>query len=154
MAVDRLYQLLEHNFYDNVLIYRVVPNFVVQFGNTDTTITQNWNSYKVLDEPVIAGNEMGNVSFARAGKQTRGNDLFINLRNNQYLDTIQYEGVTGFPAIGRVVKGMEVAEAVYSGYGDKTMEVYDSLSSDRKEFERLFPMLDVIKRAYIIKEVN
>ena len=82
-AVDRLFQLLNQHFYDNTLFYRVVPNFVVQFGNTDTTITRKWEKYKVQDEPVIKSNLKGMVSFARSGKDTRGNDLFINLKNNQ-----------------------------------------------------------------------
>src|ERR1700744_5131757 len=35
-AVDRYYQLVKHHFYDNGIFYRVVPNFVAQFGISDT----------------------------------------------------------------------------------------------------------------------
>ena len=31
-AVDRLYQLITSEFYTDMAIYRVVPNFVAQFG--------------------------------------------------------------------------------------------------------------------------
>jgi cyclophilin family peptidyl-prolyl cis-trans isomerase len=149
-AADRLYQLLNHHFYDNVLFYRVVPNFVVQWGNIDTTIIRNWEKFKVHDEPVIKGNLKGTVSFARSGKDTRGNDLFINLKDNPKLDTVNYEKVTGFPAFGTVIKGMDVVASMYPGYGNKTMDVYDSLSSNRQQYLAMFPKLDSIKRAYIV----
>ena len=151
-AADRLHQLLLHHFYNNTLFYRVVPNFVVQFGNIDTTVTKKWEKFKVPDEPVIKSNLKGFVSFARAGKDTRGNDLFINLKDNQRLDTVHYENVVGFPPLGKVTKGMEVIEALYSEYGNKTMDVYDSLSPNRARYLRLFPKLDSIKRAYILKK--
>ena len=150
-AADRLHQLLTHHFYDNTLFYRVVPDFVVQFGNIDTTITKKWEKFKVSDEPVLQSNLKGYVSFARAGKDTRGNDLFINLKDNARLDTVHYEGVTGFPVLGKVVNGMPAVEALYSGYGNKTMDVYDSLSPNRKKYLALFPKLDSIRKAYIIR---
>lgn len=151
-AADRLHQLLTHHFYDNMLFYRVVPDFVVQFGNTDTTVYKKWEKFKVSDEPVLKSNLKGYVSFARAGKDTRGNDLFINLKDNARLDTVHYEGVTGFPVLGRVTNGMAAVEALYSGYGNKTMDVYDSLSPNRKKYLALFPKLDSIKKAYLLKD--
>eukprot|EP01136_Pigoraptor_vietnamica_P021239 Opistho-1_new@71159 len=150
-AADRLHQLLTHHFYDNMLFYRVVPDFVVQFGNTDTAVYKKWEKFKVSDEPVLKSNLKGYVSFARAGKDTRGNDLFINLKNNARLDTVHYEGVTGFPVLGRVTKGMAAVEALYSGYGNKTMDVYDSLSPNRKKYLALFPKLDSIKKSLYTK---
>ncbi|MGC4041366.1 MAG: peptidylprolyl isomerase [Flavobacterium sp.] len=150
-AADRLHQLLTHHFYDNVLFYRVVPNFVVQFGNIDTTITKKWEKFKVPDEAVLKSNLKGYVSFARAGKDTRGNDLFINLKDNQRLDTVHYEGVTGFPVLGKVINGMDVVEKLYPEYDNKPLNVYDSLSANRKEYLRRFPKLDSIRKAYIIK---
>jgi peptidyl-prolyl cis-trans isomerase A (cyclophilin A) len=150
-AADRFFQLLKHHYFDNILFYRVVPNFVVQFGNTDTLVTKKWNKYKVQDEPVIKSNLKATLSFARSGKDTRGTDLFINLKDNKRLDTINYSTVVGFPVFGTVVKGMETVEAMYGGYANKTMDVYDSLSSDRTKFLALFPKLDAIKKAYLLK---
>ena len=150
-AADRLHQLLLHRFYDNTLFYRVVPNFVAQFGNIDTTVTKKWDKFKVADEPVIKSNLRGYVSFARAGKETRGNDLFINLKDNQRLDTVRVENVVGYPVLGKVINGMDVVASFYALYGNKTMDVYDSLSANRKKYLQLFPKLDSIKKAYILK---
>ncbi|MDN3677100.1 peptidylprolyl isomerase [Flavobacterium paronense] len=154
LAADRLHQLLTHHFYDHQLFYRVVPDFVVQFGNTDTIVNKKWDKYKVPDEPVLKSNLKGYVSFARAGKETRGNDLFINLKDNVRLDTVAPEGVRGYPVLGYVTTGMDVVEKFYSAYGNKTMDVYDSLSANRKKYLSLFPKLDSIKKAYIIKETK
>ncbi len=151
LAADRFYQLVRHRYFNNTLFYRVVPDFVVQFGNTDTTITNRWNKYKIADEPVIKGNVKGALSFARSGKETRGTDLFINLKDNPRLDTVRSSGVTGFPVFGMVTKGMETVEALYEGYGNKPLRVYDSLSANRTKYLEMFPKLDSIKRAYILK---
>ncbi|WP_445454687.1 peptidylprolyl isomerase [Flavobacterium sp. 25HG05S-40] len=151
-AADRLHQLLTHHLYDNQYFYRVVPNFVVQFGNIDTTVTKKWDQFKVADEPVLKSNLKGYVSFARAGKETRGNDLFINLKDNARLDTVTAQGIKGYPVLGYVTQGMDVVEKLYSGYGNKTLDVYDSLSANRAQYIKLFPKLDSIKKAYILKE--
>jgi peptidyl-prolyl cis-trans isomerase A (cyclophilin A) len=152
LAVDRFYQLVNHHLLDSVLVYRVVPKFVAQFGITDSLKTNPWKKFKVLDEKVVKSNLKGSLSFARSVKDSRNFDLFINLENNTRLDTVSYEKVVGFPAFGTVSKGMEVVETFYSGYENQTMDKYDSLASNRKEFLKMFPKLDVIHKVYILKE--
>lgn len=149
-AVDRFYQLVKHGFFDKALFYRVVPNFVVQFGSSDSSIVSQWSKFKVADEKVFYSNKKGTISFARAGKDTRGTELFINLKDNPRLDTMVYEGVEGFPAFGDVVSGMEVVEALYSGYGDNTMAQLDSMYKSRAKFLDSFPKLDSIIKAFIV----
>jgi peptidyl-prolyl cis-trans isomerase A (cyclophilin A) len=152
-AADRLYQQLRHKFYDKMLFYRVVPNFVVQFGHMDSTKTINtWDRHKIEDEVVKGSNVKGALSYARSGPNSRGNHLFINLKDNKRLDTVYYNKVRGFPAFGKVVKGMDVVEKLYGGYGNETMKVYDYLAVKRNEFLAKFPQLDSIKRAYILKK--
>jgi peptidyl-prolyl cis-trans isomerase A (cyclophilin A) len=153
-AADRFYQLINHHLLDSVLVYRVVPKFVVQFGITDSVKTNPWKKFKVLDEKVVKSNLKGRLSFARSVKDSRDFDLFINLENNPRLDTINYEKVVGFPSFGEVTKGMEVVESFYSGYGNETMDKYDSIASNRKHFLKRFPKLDVIYKVYIVKKGN
>ncbi len=150
-AADRFYQLVRHHFYDNTIFYRVVPNFVVQFGNGDTIQTHKWDKFKVADEKVKMSNLKGALSYARAGEETRGNDLFINLNDNQRLDTVNYNKVRGFPAFGKVIKGMEVVESLYGGYSNETMDPYDTLSPNRAAFLKRFPKLDLLHKVYILK---
>jgi peptidyl-prolyl cis-trans isomerase A (cyclophilin A) len=72
---------LAHHFYDHTLLYRIVPNFVQQFEKIDTAVTKKWEQFKVSDEPVIKRNLKVFVCIARSAKNTRGNDLFIYLKD-------------------------------------------------------------------------
>ncbi len=148
-AVDRFYQLVQHHLFDSTIFYRVVPDFVAQFGISDSIKTALWKKTKIPDEAVLHGNIKGALSFARGGKESRHDHLFINLKNNQRLDTLNYNGVRGFPAFGNVIQGMDVVEKLYSGYGDKTMSKLDSLN--RTQFLLVFPKLDLINKVYILK---
>ena len=51
-GVDRLYQMIKNDYYQDVAIYRVVPKFVAQFGiHNDSIIHGSW-SKGIDDEPV------------------------------------------------------------------------------------------------------
>lgn len=149
-AVDRLYQLLHHGYFDNSVFYRVVPHYIAQFGNSDQNIMDEWRSVKIPDEPVVLSNKKGTVTFARFGSETRDLELFINLNDNTELDTVVVEGVKGYPALGNVSSGMDVVKKLYSGHGENTMAKADKLYVDRSAFLRSFPNLDIIKKAYLI----
>lgn len=150
-AVDRFYQLVTHHFYDNSIFYRVIPNSLVQFGSSNASLIQKWDKFKIPDEKVILSNEKGRISFARNEKETRGNDIFINLRNNQKYDTLNYEGVIGFPAFGSVIKGMEVVESIYSDYDEEPLNKIDTLYFKPSAFLKIYPKLDVIKKVQVLK---
>lgn len=150
-AADRFYQLVKYKFLNDVLFYRVDSNFVAQFGLSDSTAVAKWAKNKVPDEPVRYGNKKGTLSFARGNPQTRSSDLFINLNDNPHLDTILYDSVRGFPAFGNVTSGMDVVESLYAAYGDRTMSLPDSIMQNQKRVLQLFPNLDKIKKAYLLK---
>jgi len=152
MAADRFYQLVKNHFLDHTIFYRVVPNFVAQFGITDTVEYFKWGKFIVPDERVVSGNKKGSISFARAGKETRSTQFYVNLRDNNFLDTINLSGVIGFPSFGNVIRGMEVVDSIYSGYGEKTMNKLDTLFFNRTHFLSVFPKLDSINKAYIVKK--
>jgi len=150
-AVDRFYQLVKHNYFDTTLFYRVNPGFVAQFGGRDTITTNFWNSVKVTDEPVLKGNKKGTLSFARGGKDSRSTDLFINLNDNNRLDTIHYNDVTGFPSFGVVTKGMNVVESLYSDYADTPMENLNLMYENLNSFIEKYPKLDTIHKIRLMK---
>lgn len=151
-AVDRFYQLVKYKYYDNGVFYRVIPEFVAQFGNSDTTKLYAWSRFKVPDEKVILGNIKGTLSFGRSTKDTRGTALYINLSDNSRLDTLNYNDVVGFPAFGKVIKGMDVVTDIYSGYESSSASKTDLLYSDRKKYFEEFPKLDIIQKAYLLTE--
>ncbi|MEQ6123097.1 peptidylprolyl isomerase [Pseudotenacibaculum sp. MALMAid0570] len=152
-GVDRLYQLIKNEFYTDMAIFRVVPNFVAQFGiHNDSVVNSSWRKYKVDDEPVIEKNYKGAISFARGGVKSRGTQIFINLKDNNRLDKLDYSGVKGFPVIAKVISGMENVEKFYGGYGDKLGFKQDSIQKFGNKFIRdKYSEVDFIHKAYIIK---
>ena len=151
LAVDRFYQLLKHRLYDNTLFYRVRPNWVAQFGISDTAVMHKWEAFKVPDEKVTLSNKRGTIAFARDGKESRDFALFINLKDNTQLDTREAKGVIGYPAFGHVTRGMEVVDSLYSGYGDSVFKYEGTMYKNRSAFLDTFPKLDLIRKAYILK---
>ena len=150
LAADRLYQLAHHHNFDYAIFYRVTEDFVAQFGSSNRLATQQWMATPVPDEPVLQSNLRGRVTFARAGKDNRGSDLFINLADNTKLDTMVANGVKGYPPVGEVIKGMEVVDQLYDVYGDDLMQETERMYSDRNGFMQAYPGLDYIKEAYIL----
>ena len=150
-AVDRLYQLINKGYYTDIAIFRVIPNHIAQFGiHNDSTVTNAWKKSKVLDEPVVESNLKGTISFARSTPGTRTNQIFINLKDNTQLDTHYSKKVKGFPVVAKVIKGMNVAESFYNGYGDDLTNKQDSISDlGNMYLKKNFPNLDYIIKAYI-----
>lgn len=151
-GVDRLYQMIKHKYYTDVAIFRVVPNFVAQFGiHNDSLIHNSWQK-GIIDEPVLAKNDSMSISFARGGVNSRSNQIFINLKDNKRLDTLAYSGVIGFPVIAKVIAGKENVYKFYNGYGDKLGYKQDSITKFGNKFLReKYPKVDYIMKAYIIK---
>ena len=85
---DRFYNLVKNGFYDDTRFFRVVPNFMVQFGmNGDPAVTTAWAGASMKDEPTKQSNKRGYVTFARTGApNSRGTQMFINYKDNAFLD--------------------------------------------------------------------
>lgn len=145
MAVDRVYALVAEEYWEGARIYRVNERYA-QFGFSGRPALDSvWIPDGVPDEQVLSSNVRGSVSFARGGPSTRSSILFVNRTDNTDLDDIQWNGVTGFPPVGRVVSGMESIDALYSGYGDAPMAYEDSISvRGNAFFDRAYPELDTI----------
>lgn len=147
LGVDRFYELVKAGYYNNLPIFRVVKNFVAQFGISNSYEENlKWEKSPIKDEPVKAINLKGVVAYARAEVDTRSTQLFINLKDNARLDTVTYNGVTGFPPIGKIIEGIEVIDKLNPEYGETPSQ--DSITvSGRKYTEREFPNMDYVIKA-------
>jgi cyclophilin family peptidyl-prolyl cis-trans isomerase len=114
-GVDRLHQLVKAGIFNDSRFFRVVSNYIAQFGIAgDPKIAAAWRDKTILDDPVIQSNKRGFISYAMTGPNTRSTQLYINLTDNSRLDA------QGFAPIGQVVEGMEVVDKLYSGYGESS----------------------------------
>jgi len=112
-GADHFYSLVKTGFYDGNRFFRVVRNFVVQFGiSGDPQLNVLWANTNLPDDPVKQSNVKGTLTYAHLGPNSRSTQLFINLKDNRSLDR------QGFAPIGKVISGMDTVERLYSSYGE------------------------------------
>lgn len=152
-GVDRLYQLIKTGFFTNALLFRVEPDYVVQFGvSANYAANRFWDPLKLIDEPAMLKNTKGTISFARGGRNNRATQIFINMVDNPKLDTTVRGGVKGYTPIARVIAGMEKVATLNHRYGKKPAAIQDSLYKyGNSYFDRQFPGRDKILSATIVK---
>jgi len=145
IAVDRVWALAQIEYWDGARIYRVNDRYA-QFGYSgQPELDSRWVQDGIPDEPARSSNVRGTVSFARGGPGSRSSILFVNLGDNSNLDEMAWNGVVGFPPVGRVVSGMEAVDGLHSGYGDDPMQWEDSIATKGNAFlDRAYPLLDSI----------
>jgi peptidyl-prolyl cis-trans isomerase A (cyclophilin A) len=150
-GADHFYNLVQTGFYDNARFFRVVRNFVVQFGIAAKPETQRlWENIELQDDPVTQHNRRGTLTFATRGPNTRTTQLFINLKDNSG----SLDG-QGFAPFGKVTEGMEVVDNLYNSYGDLPQQGGNGpdpsqIQARGNEYlESRFPRLDYIKTAKI-----
>ncbi len=148
-GVDQFYSLVRSGFFDGARFYRVVRDYVAQWGiAADPETNRLWASAVIPDDAVKHTNARGAVSFAAAGPHTRTTQLFINLEDHPSLDK------QGFAPIGEVVSGMDVADRLYFLYGDMPPrgagpDPAKMATQGNDYLVENFPRLDSIKKATI-----
>lgn len=146
-GADRLYNLVKNGYFDGVKFFRVVPDFVVQFGiHGDPAVSAKWMDANIPDDPVKQSNARGFLTYAKSSRpNSRSTQFFINLKDNRGLDG------QGFSPVGKVVEGMEVVDSLYGGYGEKLTGLQGEIYAKGNAYlESGFPKLDGIESASIV----
>ena len=148
VGVDRFYNLVKHHFYDNMVVFRAVPGFVVQFGiSSYPAVSAAWNDANIKDDPVTQSNHRGYVTYAKTTQpNTRSTQIFISFGDNAALDS------QGFAPFGVVdAEGMKVVEMLYDQYGDQPTNEQEQITRLGKAYlDKKYPKLDVIKHATVV----
>ncbi|MCW4052347.1 MAG: peptidylprolyl isomerase [Candidatus Bathyarchaeota archaeon] len=99
-------RLVQRNVYDGTIFHRVIDGFMIQGGDPAGTGYGDPSIPCIPDEFTDHNrNDRGTISMANAGPNTGSSQFFINLVNNNRLDSKH-------PVFGKVVKGMDVVDGI------------------------------------------
>lgn len=112
-TVENFKKLANEGFYNGTRFHRVIKGFMIQGGDPLSKEVSNQNrwgtggpGYQFADEISPENrNDIGTISMANAGPNTNGSQFFINVANNNFLDTKH-------TVFGRVTSGMETVTAI------------------------------------------
>jgi peptidyl-prolyl cis-trans isomerase A (cyclophilin A) len=145
IGADRFYNLVKNGFFTNAAFFRVVPNFMVQFGlSANPAVNKAWQNANLKDDPVKESNKRGMVTFAKTSlPNSRSTQLYINFGDNAGLDP------QGFAPFGSVIEGMDVVDKINSSYGERPEQ--DKITNEGDAYiMKNFPMIDKIKLAKVL----
>jgi cyclophilin family peptidyl-prolyl cis-trans isomerase len=151
-GADRFCHLVQAGFYDNSRFFRVIAGRFAQFGIAgDPAIAKIWQNERFADDPVRASNLRGTFAFAMTGPDARTTQIYINTGDQSRLDA------TGFAPFGKVLEGMSVVDALYSGYGERSGggmragHQQNLFEEGDAYLDREFPLLDKLVRATLVQ---
>ena len=151
-GADRFYELVTSGYYDDNRFFRVVAGRWAQFGiNGNPEVAKKWRERAIPDDPRRESNVRGSVAFAFAVPNGRTTQVYIALT-----DLSATQDQQGFAPFGKVVSGMEAADALNSEYGENSgsgiragrqQPLFDG---GNEYMDRQFPRLDRIRRAVVL----
>ncbi len=100
--------LVKRGVYNGVIFHRIIDGFMIQGGDPTGTGYGDPRIPEIQDEFTHASgnkNNRGTISMANAGPNTGSSQFFINLVDNNFLDTKH-------PVFGKVVEGMSVVDKI------------------------------------------
>jgi homoserine O-acetyltransferase len=153
LGADRFLELVADGYFNDNRFFRVVKGQWAQFGiNGDPTVAKQWRTRTFPDDPRTQSNVRGMVAFAFAEPNARTSQVYIALK-----DLSDPQDAQGFAPFGRVVSGMEVADALNSEYGEssgsgiragKQQPLFDGGNA---YLDREFPRLDRLVHAAVMR---
>jgi homoserine O-acetyltransferase len=152
-GADRFYELVSAAYFDDNRFFRVVKGQWAQFGiNGDPAVATRWRSRTIPDDPRVQSNVRGMVAFAFAEPNARTTQVYIALK-----DLSDPQDKQGFAPFGRIVAGMDVADALNSEYGESSG---GGIRAGRQQplfdggnafLDREFPRLDRLLHAVVMR---
>ncbi len=152
-GADRFYELVSARYFDDNRFFRVVKGQWAQFGiSGDPDLAKRWRTRTFPDDPRTQSNVRGMVAFAFAEPNARTSQVYIALK-----DLSDPQDAQGFAPFGRVIEGMDVADALNSEYGEssgsgiragKQQPLFDGGNA---YLDREFPRLDRLLHAVVMR---
>lgn len=147
----RFEELIRAKCYDDSRFFRVIAGRWAQFGIAgDPKVAAAWRGRTIADDERKVSNTPGTFAFAMTGPGARSTQIFIALGD------LSYQDKDNFAPLGRVVEGMDVADKLYSGYGETAGGGMRGGKQDRifaegsVHLDHDFPKLDKLVSARIV----
>lgn len=100
--------LVEKGIFNGTILHRVIAGFMIQGGDPTGTGYGDPSIPDIRDEFTKKNrNQRGTIAMANAGPNTGSSQFFINVVNNNYLDSKH-------PQFGKVVSGMDIVDSISS----------------------------------------
>jgi cyclophilin family peptidyl-prolyl cis-trans isomerase len=143
ITVQNFLWYVDNKFYDGLIFHRVIADFMIQGGGFTPDMTQKQGKPAIENE---AGNGLTNDKYTIAMARTNvvnsaTSQFFINTKDNAFLN---HKNETpqgfGYAVFGKVVKGMEVVDAIgkvktgtKNGFNDVPVETVTITKTYRKD---------------------
>jgi cyclophilin family peptidyl-prolyl cis-trans isomerase/HEAT repeat protein len=124
LTVDNFVQLAQRDYFRNITIHRVVPNFVIQDGDPRGD-GNGGPGYTIRCEINQVPYDRAAVGMALSGKDTGGSQWFVTHSPQPHLDG-------GYTVFGRVVAGMDVVDKIVRGDVIQSVEIKQGAPRSRK----------------------
>jgi peptidyl-prolyl cis-trans isomerase A (cyclophilin A) len=154
IGADHFLDLVKAGFYHDVAMYRCVDNFLTQFGISENPVFSHLHGQQIVDDENLGiPITRGLLSYAGGGPNTRSTQLFIAFATLDFLGKEPWE--TPF---GKVVKGFDVLDALYKGYGD--ISPFNKDGPDQRQIYQQgnkyihdnFPNIDFVKHCFVVDD--
>ena len=111
VTVENFLQYVRSGHYNGLVFHRVIPGFMIQGGGFDGEMNQRKTNPPIVNESKNGlKNDRGTIAMARTQVlDSATSQFFINVVNN---DALNYPSNGGYAVFGRVIEGMEVADAI------------------------------------------
>ena len=112
ISCENFRQYISDGHYNDTIFHRVIPNFMIQGGGMDASLTSKPTRASIKNEADNGeANVRGTLAMARTGVvDSATSQFFINLRDNDFLNHGSRD--FGYAVFGRVSDGMDVVDAI------------------------------------------
>ncbi len=112
ISCENFRQYATDGHYDGTVFHRVIPNFMIQGGGMDETLSSKPTRDPIKNEADNGeSNERGTLAMARTSVvDSATSQFFINLRDNDFLNHGTRD--FGYAVFGKVVGGMDVVDKI------------------------------------------
>ncbi len=112
LSCENFRQYVSDGHFDGTIFHRVIPNFMVQGGGMDESMSSKETRAPIKNEADNGEtNVRGTLAMARTGVvDSATSQFFINLNDNDFLNHGGRD--FGYAVFGKVASGMDVVDAI------------------------------------------